>query len=423
MTLYIIRRFFQTFLFIFLAWLAIYTVLVYFMSSGPNAQYNAISQRINDPANATPRPTANPNVVGPGAGRVDETEDQVALDTLNRSYGVGHPWPISFFAWLFDPSDTVEYDNNNNPVPKGLDAYLGGLHVTGSGILTGDFGYTHVTARSSFGAGHTEAVTSVLSDKWGNTLLLVGLSFLVALVVSIPTGIIAATRRHSLLDHTLTFTSFAGLSMPPFMLGTLFVVLLGVIPYQLHQQGLSWMPYLPAGYVADDGQYDNWFNRAYHLILPVMTLAIPQIAWLSRQLRFSMLDVMRTDYVRTAHAKGLGPLRVIGKHTFRNALLPLITTVALAIPIFISGAIMVETVFGYSGMGQIYFRALGGCLATGATAEVFCPKDGGLLPLDYPMTLALTLLIIVVVAFANMFADVLYAIADPRVNYQSKSSS
>jgi peptide/nickel transport system permease protein len=134
-----------------------------------------------------------------------------------------------------------------------------------------------------------------------------------------------------------------------------------------------------------------------------------------------MLDVMRTDYVRTARAKGLAPFFVIGKHTLRNALLPLITTVALAIPVFLSGAIMVETVFGYSGMGQIYFRALGGCLATGSTAEFFCPKDGGLLPLDYPMTLALTLVIIVVVAFANMFADVLYAVADPRINYHSKS--
>jgi peptide/nickel transport system permease protein len=417
MTTYLIRRFFQTILFILLAWLAVYTLLIYVMPSGMQAEYELYAQAAATQA-AQPAPVATPTPDPFGFTPPDPRQEMEGLD---RSYGLGRPWPVSFLAWLYDPTDTIEYDENNNPIPKGLDFNLGGWHIAGSGILTGDFGYTHVTNRSSFGQGHTERVTSVLASKWSNTLLLVGLSFFLALLVAVPTGIIAATRKHSFLDHALTFTSFAGFSMPPFMLGTLFVVLLGVLPYQLHQRGLTWLPYLPAAYVADDGQYDNWLNRIYHLVLPVATLALPQIAWLSRQLRFSMLDVMRTDYVRTARAKGLAPFFVIGKHTLRNALLPLITTVALAIPVFISGAIMVETVFGFGGMGQIYYRALGGCLATGSTAEFFCPPDGRLLPLDFPMTLALTLLIIVIVAFANMFADVLYALADPRINYHSKS--
>jgi peptide/nickel transport system permease protein len=136
-----------------------------------------------------------------------------------------------------------------------------------------------------------------------------------------------------------------------------------------------------------------------------------------------MLEVMRTDYVRTAWAKGLTARRVVLRHTFRNALIPLITTVGLMLPVFISGAIMVETIFGYSGLGQVYFQALGGCLATGPSAEVFCPGNQGLLPLDFNLALALTLLIIVVVAISNTAADLLYAVADPRINYDDKATS
>jgi hypothetical protein len=205
MTTYFVRRVLQTTLFIFLSWLAVYTVLVYLMPNGPKEQYDRVYQRINDPANATARPTANPNIIGPGAGRVDETPDEIILDSLDRSYGIGKLWPVSFMAWLFDPSDTIRYDENNNPVPFGVSYDIGGWHITGSGILSGDLGITNVTSRNTFNQGHVETVTSVLAGKWNNTLLLVGLSFIVALLIAIPTGIIAAIRRNSPLDHVLTF--------------------------------------------------------------------------------------------------------------------------------------------------------------------------------------------------------------------------
>ncbi|MEO8288926.1 MAG: ABC transporter permease [Chloroflexota bacterium] len=423
MTTYLIRRFFQTVLFIFLAWLSIYTVLVYLMPNGPMAAYDRAQQVMAGLAErgaVQPKPNT---VVGPGGPVDDRPSIEAELKGLGYSYGVDKPWPLSFLAWLYDPADTLRIDKDNNEVPFGLNFDLGGWHIQGSGILTGDLGVSNVSARTSFGTGDPQPVIEVLGAKWANSFLLVGLSFVVALLFAIPAGMITALKHRSKLDHAMTLASFTGFSMPPFMLGTLLVVLFGVLPYQMHQRGLDWMPYLPVGYIADDGQYDNWLNRAYHLVLPVLTLALPQIAWLSRQLRFSMLDVMRNDYVRTARAKGLSPFRVVSKHTLRNALLPLITSIALAIPVFISGAIMVETVFAYGGMGQIYFRALGGCLATGATAEFFCPPSGALLPLDYPMTLALTLIIVVVVAVVNMIADALYALVDPRVNYDDKAKA
>jgi peptide/nickel transport system permease protein len=212
--------------------------------------------------------------------------------------------------------------------------------------------------------------------------------------------------------------------MPAFMVGTLLVIFFGVMPYALRNTyGWEWLPYFPATGTAGLDQENNIWSRIYHLVLPAASLALPQIAWLSRQVRSGMLEVMRTDYVRTAWAKGLTARRVVLKHTFRNALIPLITTVGLMLPVFISGAIMVETVFGYSGLGQVYFQALGGCLATGPAAEYFCPGNQALLPLDFNLALALTLLIIVVVAISNTIADILYTAADPRINYDDKASS
>jgi peptide/nickel transport system permease protein len=131
-----------------------------------------------------------------------------------------------------------------------------------------------------------------------------------------------------------------------------------------------------------------------------------------------MLEVLGQDYIRTAWAKGLSLQRVVLKHTFRNALIPIITTIGLMMPVVLSGAIMVESVFGYPGMGQLYYRALGGCLSTSPSGESNCPPGQTLLPLDYPLTLAITLMLMVAVAVANTIADILYTVADPRVNYK-----
>lgn len=406
MSTYIVRRFFQTLAFIMLAWLVVFTVLVYVMPNGPRARYvRALDAEGFDLLQAG-------NQIFPGT----------ALE-LEREYKLDKPWPLSFLTWLFDPNVTTDMvlDENDQLVEqtKGIDLTIGPLRLRGSGILTGDFGYVERT--SGIGLNRPQPVAQVIGARWGNTVTMVGLAFTFALLLAIPIGIVAAIRHRSLLDNTLTLGTFMGFSIPPFMLGLLMVIVFGVLPYQFRARfGWEWLPYFPANGVADLDYYDSIPNRLYHLVLPVATLALPQIALLSRQVRFSMLEVMRQDFIRTAWAKGLTARRVILRHTFRNALIPIITTVGLALPVILSGAIMVETIFSYQGMGQLYYRALGGCLATGPSVEFFCPPDQRLLPLDYPTTLALTLLIIVVVAFTNMIADFLYTFADPRINYKAK---
>jgi peptide/nickel transport system permease protein len=411
MTLYLLRRIAQTILFIFLAWLTVYTVLVYIMPSGPAREYDRIVAATWEAE----------RIRGFQPNQPEQRTAEQRKHELESDFALNRPWPFSFLFWLFDPEDTanVDYDRDGAITPKGIDLTIGGWRIRGSGILTGDFGDTAFSTRLQ-----SAPVTQVLESRWGNTITLVGTSFLAAVLLSIPVGIVAAIRQRSSADHLLTFATFTGFSMPAFMVGTLLVIFFGVLPYSFRTNfGWDWLPYFPAMGTADIDQDHNVWNRIYHLVLPAASLALPQIAWLSRQVRSGMLEVMRNDYIRTAWAKGLPARRVVLRHTFRNALIPLITTVGLMLPVFISGSIMVETIFSYTGLGQVYFQALGGCLATGDSAEALCPGNQALLPLDYNLALALTLLIIVVVALANTLADLLYAVADPRINYQDKATA
>jgi peptide/nickel transport system permease protein len=223
------------------------------------------------------------------------------------------------------------------------------------------------------------------------------------------------------MAHALTFGAIAGRSIPPFALGLIFVILFAVVPYQLNTRGgVSWLPYLPPGEPYDLGMEGDWANRLWHLVLPATTLAIIQIVWLSRFVRSAMLEVLGQDYIRTARAKGLKPWQVNFKHALRNAALPIITVMGLMLPGLVSGAVVIENVFSYQGLGQLYYRALGGTLVTVGGQGLLLdeiPPIGG--PLDFPLVLALTVMLIAVVAFSNMLADVLYAVADPRVDLTS----
>jgi peptide/nickel transport system permease protein len=183
------------------------------------------------------------------------------------------------------------------------------------------------------------------------------------------------------------------------------------------QGGVSWLPYLPPGEPHDLGMESDWANRIWHLVLPATTLAIMQIVWLSRFVRSAMLEVLEQDYIRTARAKGLPPWQVNFKHALRNAMLPIITILGLMLPGLVSGAVVIENVFGYRGLGQLYYRSLGGTLVTAGGQGLLLdeiPPIGG--PLDFPIVLALTIMLIGVVALSNMLADVLYSFADPRVD-------
>jgi len=195
----------------------------------------------------------------------------------------------------------------------------------------------------------------------------------------------------------VTTFSFVGLSMPTFWFGLMLVIFMAVIPKQMHTAGLSWMPYLPTGFVADTDQEGNTVNRIYHLVLPVTVLALVNIATFSRFVRASMLEVLNQDYVRTAWAKGLSRRVVILRHALRNALIPLITIVTLAIPFLFSGAIATETVFAYAGMGQLFVTSI--------------------FVLDIPLVMSFLLIITALIVLSNILADVLYAFADPRIRY------
>jgi peptide/nickel transport system permease protein len=231
-----------------------------------------------------------------------------------------------------------------------------------------------------------------------NTLLLTSTALLLSLLLAFPIGIISAVRQYSKLDYAVTAFSFVGLSMPTFWLGLMLIIFLAVLPKQWHfQNGWNWLPYLPPGSVTDVGREQDIANRLYHLVLPVAVLSFVNIAQFSRFVRGSMLDVLRQDYVRTAWAKGLGQRAVILRHALRNALIPVITIVALSLPTLVSGAIATETVFAYAGMGQLFFTSVQ--------------------QLDVPLIMGFLLIVTATIVVSNLIADVLYALADPRIHY------
>jgi len=302
-------------------------------------------------------------------------------------YGLDKPYPLNYLIWLFDPEDVVEtsYDLQGNVFTETKGINLFGI-IKGNGVLAGDMG-------ESINIDQGKPVAELMGLRLGNTLTLMGLSTLLSILIAIPIGIISAIRQYSRLDYTVTAFSFVGLSMPTFWLGLMLIILLAILPRQWHNEGLTWMPYLPTG----DTGGDSVINRLYHLVLPVVVLSFVGIAGLSRYVRASMLEVLRQDYVRTAWSKGLSQRGVILKHALRNALVPVITIITLGLPDLFGGAIITETVFNYFGMGKLYFEAVG--------------------QLDIPLVMGFLLINVTLIIIANILADMLYAVADPRIRF------
>jgi peptide/nickel transport system permease protein len=366
MPTYLLRRSIQGFMVLAAASFFIYTILT-FAPGGPLDQIKFAS----------------------GAGRNPLTERDV--ERIKKLYKLDKPWPLNYVAWLFDPSETTQLNEYDEVVPKGLNISVGGLHLQGSGVLTGDFG------RSLF-VSNGMPVVDMLGARLGTTLILMVSALLVSLLIAFPIGIISAVRQYSKLDYAVTTFSFVGLAMPSFWLALMLIIFLAVIPRQLHdQQGWNWLPYLPTGNITDIDREGDVFNRIYHLVLPVSVLAFINVAGWSRFIRASMLEVLKQDYVRTAWAKGLAVRKVIVKHALRNALIPVITLVALTLPGLVQGAIITEAVFAYAGLGRLYLDAV--------------------TLLDYPLAMAFLMLTTFLVVVSNLLADVLYALADPRIAY------
>ena len=232
-----------------------------------------------------------------------------------------------------------------------------------------------------------QSVGSLLSLDLPKSALLVGASYVVALVIAIPMGIVQAMRREKLLDHALTTFSFVGYAMPTFWLGILLVVWFSADLHLFSSEG-------PQGATVSAS-----FANPKALVLPVATLTIVTVAQFSRFMRASAVENLLQDYIRTARAKGLSKWQMVTRHLLRNSILPIITLVGLSLPSVLSGAIVVEALFNYPGMGWLFWTA------TGAH--------------DFPVLMGFTIVIAAATVIGNLLADIAYAMADPRVRYQT----
>ena len=227
-----------------------------------------------------------------------------------------------------------------------------------------------------------------------NTLQLIVAAELIAILLAIGVGVLSALRQYSVFDYSATTFSFLGLATPLFWLALMAQVAIVQI---FESTGRLIFPIANLSSVDPGTGLSFWIDRAHHLVVPVMVLMVASIATYSRFLRASMLEVVNSDYVRTARAKGLSERRVTMKHAFRNALIPVVTVVALNFGGLLGGAIVTETVFSLDGMGLYFINALG-------------TND------PYPVMAWLMITATAIIAF-NLVADILYGVLDPRVRY------
>lgn len=269
----------------------------------------------------------------------------------------------------------------------GLDEPLHVQYVKWLGaFLTGDFGYSFSQSRP---------VAAAIGDALPNTLVLSGVSLVVIFLLGCAVGVVQAVRQYSLLDEGLTFAALFIYSMPGFWLALMLVLLVSA-PWMPEALRLPISGMTSIGHDAM-GPWEQLLDRARHLVLPSIALGLASAAGVARYMRGSMLEVIRQDYVRTARAKGLSRARVILRHALRNALLPVISLLGLYLPLLFGGAVVIEYVFSWPGMGRLLYN--------------------GILARDYPLVMAATFLFGALVVAGNLLADLLYAAADPRVRY------
>jgi peptide/nickel transport system permease protein len=242
--------------------------------------------------------------------------------------------------------------------------------------LSGDFGNSRLYARP---------VLDVMPGFLFNTLNLMGISFVISVVIAVPVGIYAALRQQKAADYLINLACFAGISVPIFWLALMLIIVFAVL-----------IPVLPASGVSSIGGGDI-LDRARHLVLPVITLTVFSVGSYTRFMRAATIEVMRQDYIRTAYAKGADHRRVVLRHALRNALLPVVTIVALSFGTLFSGALITETMFAYPGMGKLIFDSVMGN--------------------DFNMALVTLLFATLVTLLANLGADIAYAWLDPRISY------
>jgi peptide/nickel transport system permease protein len=249
-----------------------------------------------------------------------------------------------------------------------------------SNVLQGDLGLSLINFRP---------VSERIREVMFNTLLLSVVSTTISLLIAVPLGIYAATHRNGIVDRVTSVLSVAGYAIPTVWLGLMLILLFAV---QFEKWGF---PSLPVGGVRDLRGDGGIRDRIEHLILPVTALVIPQVGIWLFWVRSNMLEVLGQDYMRAARARGLREKTVLYRHGLRNALIPLVTIVGLSIPDVFAGALVVENVFAYPGMGRLTITAIG--------------------DKDHTLVMGITLMFAVLVIIGNLVADLLYAVVDPRI--------
>lgn len=271
---------------------------------------------------------------------------QAALEAKEIQLGLDKPLYAQYFIWL-------------------------------KNVLQGNLGYSIKSY---------QPVTKIIGEHLGPTLLLMGTSLIVGLVIAIPIGIYSAVHRYSKRDYTFVTMSFFGTSIPSFFLALILIYIFTV--------NLGWLPSSGMRTAGGDGGFVDVIR---HMIMPVLVLAISIAGSNIRYVRSAVLEILQMDYIRTAKSKGIGRFLTINKHAIRNALLPIVTVIGMQIPTLFGGAVIIEQVFSWPGLGLITMNAITGR--------------------DYPVIMGVGLLTAVVVLTANLITDIIYALVDPRIKY------
>lgn len=277
-----------------------------------------------------------------------------ARENLKKLYGLDKPLHIQYFDWL---KRFVELD----------------------------FGKSFVDGRK---------VIDKIIERIPITLTINILSLMLIFIIALPIGILSATKQYSIFDKLSTIFVFIGFSTPTFWLALLLMILFGVNMGLLPISGIQSID------TSEMATFDRLWDWIKHLILPVGISAFGGIAGLSRYSRSSMLEVIRQDYIRTAKAKGLQEKKVIFRHAFRNALMPIVTILGLSVPGLIGGGVIFETIFAIPGMGQLFYSST--------------------MSRDYPTIMGILVIGAILTLFGNLIADISYAFVDPRVRVSKK---
>ena len=295
------------------------------------------------------------------------------------------------------PSSYVEnmaMQLSTKPGAKSYDEWLSQLNAAyglDKGIIPGYFTWLGDAVRGHFG--DSWKYTVPVTQKFGETIWLsfiMGLiSFALELVIAIPLGIIAATKQYSRTDYAITTFSLVGISLPTFFFATLLKLFFSVKLGWFDLYGLVGRDY------AQLSSWGQFWDKANHLVLPIVTLVIVSVGSLMRYTRTNMLEVLNADYIRTARAKGLSEHKVIYRHAFRNTLIPLVTIIGGSLPGLVSGALITETLFMIPGIGYASYQAM---------------VSG-----DIPFSMFYMTFIAILTLIGNLLSDILYAVVDPRV--------